>query len=448
MNKKYVIKYSLLGVILLTCIVFVIFGNQQFSGTNARYVTSVSSSDDVAVAKWDIQQLNDAGTIGQLQVNNFRLRQSGVSGSFLFQIANFSLVAAKISERSTIRIRLDSENFSSVDVEQQWNFIKNSESGTYDNPISFDISMYRNKLENIITYGKLENILSISDYDALVEQTEKDKYVLYETGIFYVLAENIITKTEYDALSEPQKANYIKYLGDKYIKVTKKITFDEYLQLTEIEKKEYVKEVNDDVAYTHLSSINSTNNIKLSAGQEEKDGKLIKYFFVDLNFKDNITIPDAYFGIGDNQYVTFRIDWKVSEVSSSGGSDIENKYHSYKLVEIPEGYQVEETEHNLFDYYNYLSSIPGPYIEPSFVIDDNNIIYSKLTEAQKTIIKSYSSIKSPSTLDEYQKYVEYQTFINYELFLSDYSAYLNSLNYLQFGLNCSFAFTIIVEQVD
>lgn len=459
MGKKDKIKYCLLGSILVICIVFAIFGKSSFTGTNAKYVTVVESSDSAAIAKWKIDYLNEKGATGKLKGNSIPLRQSGDEGSWFFEISNNSQVSAHISNQSKVRLRLDSDNFSEVTIDKtKWDFIKNPEGGSFSNPITFKLSLYREKLSNIIKYGLL-SFITIEEYNSKTE-AEQANFVLYQTGEFYISLSDIITTTDYNNKTDVEKTSYAKYLNNTYIKIVgSPITLDEYSSKTPTEQKNYIKIVDDELTKENILTINSGSSLTLLEGQEEKNGKLIKYYYVDFNINNN-----PFLGFDSDQYATFKIDWKIESDASGSDIAINNKYRAYKITS-DETYQEEAIytfdtidyrvgykEVDMFEYMNYLSSIPGTYLEPSFkvIIDDEEkqVIYSKLIAEQIEQIRNYVNITNPKNKVELEKYIEGQTIVNYELFRTDQIKFLNSLNYLEFGLTCSFSFNVIVEQVD
>lgn len=269
-NKAYIFTF----VFLVLISILVVSGTKS-SKTDAKYVTKLDSdATNARVAKWDIKGVTKKdGKSINLAAGFSKKLNEGDTGSWYFQISNYSEVFAAISKRSKIRFRLDNDSYSDIsDNEIKWDFLEDLSKNSIENPIKFEINIYNSDIDNLLTY-KLKSDSSVV------------------------------------------------------------ISYDDYSQLTN--KADYDEVINSNVANCQLFKTSSSLTFK-KAFEKDENSKTVYYYYAELNFEnisDSQLDEILKLGYGDTKTdVTIQVKWSIGE--NAGGNSInDNIYKIYELTD-------------------------------------------------------------------------------------------------------------------
>ena len=259
----------------MVLVVLLAISGTKSSKTDAKYFTELDSDATTAhVAKWDIKGVTKRdGKSINLAAGFSKKLNEGDTGSWYFQISNYSEVYAAISKRSKIRFRLDNDGYTDTSVNEiKWDFLEDLSNNPIENPISFEVNIYNSSVENLLTYQLKSNPSEVISYDA-------------------------------------------------------------YSQLTN--KADYDEVINSNVANCELFKTSSSLTFK-KAFEKDENGKTIYFYYADLSF-ENITDSQLdeilKLGLGDTREdVTMQIKWNIGQ-NVGGGSISNNTYKIYELTD-------------------------------------------------------------------------------------------------------------------
>lgn len=411
--KNYIKKYAFL-VILLAMIVFAANISKKTSSlTLTRYKSSVTGSDTSRVAKWEIKTLSSSGETNNFDLG-FRTTIIDEGGCWAFEISNVSEVDGEIDENSYIRIRLDNESYNILSSDSiNWNFIKDSNDNPTNNPITFNLSAYKNSLNEILEYKNSDTTIKYDEY-----------------------------------MKNPENYNdYIPFLNESLSKTP-------FYTISSTDNNEFKKAselVDSKMVYYYYLDIKLGDKIK-----------------------DLLSLPTV--GTNPSNTISFIIDWNVDSSSSGstneGSSNTNvNDYYVYKIASSkPEEYEntviksftdendedsitynIYQKKLNFFDYTLHVSALTGG--EPNFEFKADNefdvvkVKYSSLNETQINEIKAYET-KSISSYVDLKHYVEYLEYIQYKDYLEESKAQQEALGYLSYGLKVNINFNLYVKQTN
>ncbi len=420
MNKffKYFKKYVFIIFIIAIVILAANLSKKTSPLTLTRYRTSTSGTDSARVAKWEITAVSSKEGENIGIDSSFRNSITEGDGNWAFQFTNKSEVDAFLAGSTKIRIRLDNDNFNSTSSDTiGWNFISDS-TGTTENPISFNLYVFNNSLNEVIQYKNIDPSSS-----------------------------EILSYDEFNEKAASEKANYKQVL-----KVT--------------------PSTNNTIL--NLKSDNAL--ISFKKDNETINSKIIYFYYYDvqlsevfntINFDESFSLNMP--GSTGNHYVTFVIDWNVKSNTSGGttSGNIEKTYHGHKVsTDIPKDFTSKKTfnfngvtyyycESNELDFYGYTNYVNGLIgNEPTFEfklassIETMKIKYSQLTSEQKGVIDGYKSItiENITTLSDLKHYCEYQEYTEYKKYLEDLKEQQAALGYLTYGLKVNLKFNVHISQ--
>ena len=410
-KKAYIIAFAFVVLVALLAI-----SGTKSSKTDAKYFTKLDSDATTArVAKWDIKGVTKRdGKSINLAAGFSKKLNEGDTGSWYFQISNYSEVYAAISKRSKIRFRLDNDGYTDTSVNEiKWDFLENISNNPIENPISFEVNIYNSSVENLLTY---------------------------------------------QLKSDPSEV----------------ISYDAYSQLTN--KADYDEVINSNVANCELFKTSSSLTFK-KAFEKDENGKTIYFYYADLSF-ENITDSQLdeilKLGLGDTREdVTMQIKWNIGQ--NVGGGSISNNtykiyeltdnllnatYKSYDLVKNGRGSSVYVNNYsgstylnvnsysNLVDYNNNYTSEPTfSLTSRTFYYYETRADYNSSSNRKKLEVSTLSSKKySELTSDDIAKLEScsvYEThYSNYSSYntadLNNYANYMNYKNYKSFIENTKF----------
>ncbi|MBR2891756.1 MAG: hypothetical protein IKC22_05255 [Bacilli bacterium] len=411
-------KWIFLVFVLVVTIILSVSGNINQSTSNAKYRSEISSSDETArVAKWDISTISKQnGATLDLDAGFAKTLGEETEGNWFIEIGNSSEVNAILGTDTTIRLRLDQDNFSASSVDSMgWNFISGA-----TNPVTIEIIVYKGSVDSIVTGYKKGNAAAI-------------------------------TKDAFNALSAADKKDYVEVISASAEKYT-------LLTTTAQTFTKDVESVEGKLVYFYYKDFKLSDLNTIITDEEDRE----EFTTIDMN--------DA------STNLTICVNWKVASSGSSGGdASLENKkYRTYEVFaeSLPTGYtsvyttsvpKVGESgtityyigykEVGFFDYQIFTSGFGGDG-EPSFKFKDdvkgtvNIMYYSELLRDSDKLnaVKNYST--TPTTIEGFEQYCERLRLGVHEEFVDDNEAYQESLTYLDYGLKCAVEFKIKVEQKD
>lgn len=404
MIKTYIKKYGFLLLAITLVILAANLSKNESSKTLTRYRKTVEATDSSRVARWkiDTKEIKN-GNLVELD-SAFRTEILEGSGNWVFEISNGSEVNAEIDLDSKIRIRLDNDSFNRHSSDTlNWNFLSDS-NGVINNPISFNIKMYKTPLTNLLKY---ENGTSVLSYD------------------------------EYSVLSETEKKQYTQIINDS---------------------------LSDEITL-NLLDLNSTKNNVFTKDNEQTQNKLVYYYYLDVSLKDIIDATSNYLKMPIDDTFSFVISWNVTGGASSSTVTDDVTYNGYKLVEgrvLPDGFNSYETyiidgveytlcktnDKNFYEYMKYVSSLTGGEAWFSFPDEfgkERRVKYSELTPSQITELESTTFDKT--SLIGLKRYADHLEYTQYKKYLSDNEEHQAALGYLSYGLKVNMQFMIKVKQV-
>lgn len=407
--KKYIKKYAFLVIILAMIIFAANISKKTSSLTLTRYHSSTSGTDAARVAKWEIESVSMNNGTEVSFGSDFRAEIMEGTYNWAFEFTNKSEVDAVISTNSKVRIRLDSENFTSTGNDTLgWNFINN-----INNPISFTIKVYSGSIEENLEY---------------VEKEDKSSKITYK---------------DYNELS--QKEDKEKY--------TQQVKSDENLLI------EWV-------------SLSDKSEIKFKKEYENVDSKMIYYYYIELNLLElNLSDLDLnlYKDIDIDKSMTFVVDWNIKSVTTGQTSDDVKQYKSYKISESNQldeynlnsksdytnqftlngitYYILESALMDSFEYTKYTSGITGgePIFEFREGTESVKVNFSNLDDKQKLAIEDYGTANI-TDYENIKHYVEYLEYKEYKTYLDNHEKEQEALGYLMYGLKVNLKFNIIINQ--
>lgn len=387
-KKAYIFAFAFVVLVVLLAI-----SGTKSSKTDAKYFTKLDSDATTArVAKWDIKGVTKRdGKSINLAAGFSKKLNEGDTGSWYFQISNYSEVYAAISKRSKIRFRLDNDGYTDTSVNEiKWDFLEDLSNNPIENPISFEVNIYNSSVENLLTYQLKSNPSEVISYDA-------------------------------------------------------------YSQLTN--KADYDEVINSNVANCELFKTSSSLTFK-KAFEKDENGKTIYFYYADLSF-ENITDSQLdemlKLGLGDTREdVTMQIKWNIGQ-NVGGGSISNNTYKIYELTDnllnaTYKSYDLVKNNsiyisYDLVDYYNNYTS------EPTFSLQSITFDYydNKWNSKDATISalssKKYSELTSDdiAKLESCSVYETHYFAYNYSTAdLNNYANYMNYKNYKSFIENTKF----------
>lgn len=414
----YFKKYGMLIIMLALIIVVANVCRKSSPITYAKYRVSVDGTDTSRVAKWQITKKSILNGENIQLDSGFRTEILDGSGTWAFQITNDSEVTATIEPNSKIRIRLDNDSFKRDSLSEiGWNFLYN-DTKAIDNPISFKIKVYKANIKDLLKYQSGTTIL----------------------------------------------------------------TYDEYMNLDSSAKESYKQIVDEEVETRSFNlsilDLSAEKPCTFELDSENVNSKMIYYYYYDIDFISLISAVEnkdevLKLEIGNNNNLTFIIDWNVSNLSTSSGEKVENEntYYGYKLVEdaIPSGftsyptatssmymldgktyYVCRSTGMNFYEYTKYTSALIGGEPGFEFISDAGGIMkvkYSDLDGKQKGEILNYVDASRTSTLSDLKHYIEKLEYTQYTSYLKDNEELQATLGYLSYGLKVNIQFELKVSQV-
>lgn len=410
-NKKVII-YSLLALLFL---LIWICGSLKNDTSLARYTSSASGGDEVTVAKWSIIGLTEKGKDLSLAVDFNEKLKSNDTGSWYFEISNASEVSAMISKDSTIKAELLHNDFVGK-VNNKWDFLEGV------NPITFSVDIISKPIDEIVYYEYNSNKLTSSQYEAL-DDAEKPNY---EQKIYSIDSEDvttIFTSSGTDELKSEIVDGKVVYYAEYSLSGLADAVVE--LGLNEKEKNKTFR-LNWNV--TDSSGTGNVNHYKYYKYYLSETAPNNTTTFFAKNIINNM--------INNNNYSFC----KTNELS-------ENKYRvTYEdngHIVTKEMYLIAQ-EIEFTDYFLFGSG------EPVFTIDSRRVKFSDLNQNDKNSVanRKVTSSDAETLYEEIQLYLEKIEYDQYSLFNKEYSDFLKSQGYLQYGLSCSVVFNLKVNQVD
>lgn len=385
--KKYIKKYAFLVIILAMIIFAANISKKTSSLTLTRYHSSTSGTDEARVAKWEIESVSMNNGTEVSFGSDFRAEIMEGTYNWAFEFTNKSEVDAVISQTSKVRIRLDSENFTSTGNDTLgWNFINN-----INNPISFTIKVYSGKVEDNLVYvdKKNESNKIYNEYNKLSEE-EKEKYTQQ-------VKSDKTPLIEWVSLSSKQNIEFKK----AYENVDSKMIYYYYIDL-------------------NLSDLNLNMDNSMT-------------FVVDWNI-NSVTTGQTSDDV--KQYKSYKISEsnQLDKYNLNSKSEYKNQF---KLNGITY-YILESALMDSFEYTKYTSGITGgePIFEFREGTESVKVNFSNLDDKQKSIIESYKNYENVeiSDYEDIKHYVEYLEYKEYKTYLDNHEKEQEALGYLMTDL--------------
>lgn len=430
-KKAYIFAFAFVVLVVLLAI-----SGTKSSKTDAKYFTELDSDATTAhVAKWDIKGVTkrDVKSINLAAGFSKKLNE-GDTGSWYFQISNYSEVYAAISKRSKIRFRLDNDGYTDTSVNEiKWDFLEDLSNNPIENPISFEVNIYNSSVENLLTYQLKSNPSEVISYDAYSQLTNKADYdEVINSNVanceLFKTSSSLTFKKAFEK-DENGKTIYFYYADLSFENITDS-QLDEILKLG-------LGDTREDV----------TMQIKWNIGQNVGGGSISNNTYKMYELTDNLlnATYKSYDLVKNNSiYISYDLvenanEYKYYYVSNSSSSVVKNGYGAN--VEYNGSYLNVSSYSNLVDYYNNYTS------EPTFSLQSITFDYydNKWNSKDATISALSSKKYSELTIDDIAKlescsvYETHYFAYNYSTAdLNNYANYMNYKNYKSFIENTKF----------
>ena len=420
----------------MVLVVLLAISGTKSSKTDAKYFTKLDSDATTArVAKWDIKGVTKRdGKSINLAAGFSKKLNEGDTGSWYFQISNYSEVYAAISKRSKIRFRLDNDGYTDTSVNEiKWDFLEDLSNNPIENPISFEVNIYNSSVENLLTYQLKSNPSEVISYDAYSQLTNKADYdEVINSNVanceLFKTSSSLTFKKAFEK-DENGKTIYFYYADLSFENITDS-QLDEMLKLG-------LGDTREDV----------TMQIKWNIGQNVGGGSISNNTYKIYELTDNLlnATYKSYDLVKNNSiYISYDLvenanEYKYYYVSTSSSSVVKNGYGAN--VEYNGSYLNVSSYSNLVDYYNNYTS------EPTFSLQSITFDYydNKWNSKDATISalssKKYSELTSDdiAKLESCSVYETHYFAYNYSTAdLNNYANYMNYKNYKSFIENTKF----------
>lgn len=430
-KKAYIFAFAFVVLVVLLAI-----SGTKSSKTDAKYFTKLDSDATTArVAKWDIKGVTKRdGKSINLAAGFSKKLNEGDTGSWYFQISNYSEVYAAISKRSKIRFRLDNDGYTDTSVNEiKWDFLEDLSNNPIENPISFEVNIYNSSVENLLTYQLKSDPSEVISYDAYSQLTNKADYdEVINSNVanceLFKTSSSLTFKKAFEK-DENGKTIYFYYADLSFGKITDS-QLDEILKLG-------LGDTREDV----------TMQIKWNIGQNVGGGSISNNTYKIYELTDNLlnATYKSYDLVKNNSiYISYDLvenanEYKYYYVSNSSSSVVKNGYGAN--VEYNGSYLNVSSYSNLVDYYNNYTS------EPTFSLQSITFDYydNKWNSKDATISalssKKYSELTSDdiAKLESCSVYETHYFAYNYSTAdLNNYANYMNYKNYKSFIENTKF----------
>ena len=430
-KKAYIFAFAFVVLVVLLAI-----SGTKSSKTDAKYFTELDSDATTArVAKWDIKGVTKRdGKSINLAAGFSKKLNEGDTGSWYFQISNYSEVYAAISKRSKIRFRLDNDGYTDTSVNEiKWDFLEDLSNNPIENPISFEVNIYNSSVENLLTYQLKSNPSEVISYDAYSQLTNKADYdEVINSNVanceLFKTSSSLTFKKAFEK-DENGKTIYFYYADLSFENITDS-QLDEILKLG-------LGDTREDV----------TMQIKWNIGQNVGGGSISNNTYKIYELTDNLlnATYKSYDLVKNNSiYISYDLvenanEYKYYYVSTSSSSVVKNGYGAN--VEYNGSYLNVSSYSNLVDYYNNYTS------EPTFSLQSITFDYydNKWNSKDATISalssKKYSELTSDdiAKLESCSVYETHYFAYNYSTAdLNNYANYMNYKNYKSFIENTKF----------
>lgn len=430
-KKAYIFAFAFVVLVVLLAI-----SGTKSSKTDAKYFTKLDSDATTArVAKWDIKGVTKRdGKSINLAAGFSKKLNEGDTGSWYFQISNYSEVYAAISKRSKIRFRLDNDGYTDTSVNEiKWDFLEDLSNNPIENPISFEVNIYNSSVENLLTYQLKSDPSEVISYDAYSQLTNKADYdEVINSNVanceLFKTSSSLTFKKAFEK-DENGKTIYFYYADLSFEKITDS-QLDEILKLG-------LGDTREDV----------TMQIKWNIGQNVGGGSISNNTYKIYELTDNLlnATYKSYDLVKNNSiYISYDLvenanEYKYYYVSNSSSSVVKNGYGAN--VEYNGSYLNVSSYSNLVDYYNNYTS------EPTFSLQSITFDYydNKWNSKDATISalssKKYSELTSDdiAKLESCSVYETHYFAYNYSTAdLNNYVNYMNYKNYKSFIENTKF----------
>lgn len=430
-KKAYIFAFAFVVLVVLLAI-----SGTKSSKTDAKYFTKLDSDATTAhVAKWDIKGVTKRdGKSINLAAGFSKKLNEGDTGSWYFQISNYSEVYAAISKRSKIRFRLDNDGYTDTSVNEiKWDFLENISNNPIENPISFEVNIYNSSVENLLTYqlkSDPSEVISYDDYSQLTNKADYDEVINSNVANceLFKTSSSLTFKKAFEK-DENGKTIYFYYADLSFENITDS-QLDEILKLG-------LGDTREDV----------TMQIKWNIGQNVGGGSISNNTYKMYELTDNLlnATYKSYDLVKNNSiYISYDLvenanEYKYYYVSNSSSSVVKNGYGAN--VEYNGSYLNVSSYSNLVDYYNNYTS------EPTFSLQSITFDYydNKWNSKDATISALSSKKYSELTIDDIAKlescsvYETHYFAYNYSTAdLNNYANYMNYKNYKSFIENTKF----------
>lgn len=430
-KKAYIFAFAFVVLVVLLAI-----SGTKSSKTDAKYFTELDSDAITArVAKWDIKGVTKRdGKSINLAAGFSKKLNEGDTGSWYFQISNYSEVYAAISKRSKIRFRLDNDGYTDTSVNEiKWDFLEDLSNNPIENPISFEVNIYNSSVENLLTYQLKSDPSEVISYDAYSQLTNKADYdEVINSNVanceLFKTSSSLTFKKAFEK-DENGKTIYFYYADLSFEKITDS-QLDEILKLG-------LGDTREDV----------TMQIKWNIGQNVGGGSISNNTYKIYELTDNLlnATYKSYDLVKNNSiYISYDLvenanEYKYYYVSNSSSSVVKNGYGAN--VEYNGSYLNVSSYSNLVDYYDNYTS------EPTFSLQSITFDYydNKWNSKDATISalssKKYSELTSDdiAKLESCSVYETHYFAYNYSTAdLNNYANYMNYKNYKSFIENTKF----------
>ena len=430
-KKAYIFAFAFVVLVVLLAI-----SGTKSSKTDAKYFTELDSDATTAhVAKWDIKGVTKRdGKSINLAAGFSKKLNEGDTGSWYFQISNYSEVYAAISKRSKIRFRLDNDGYTDTSVNEiKWDFLEDLSNNPIENPISFEVNIYNSSVENLLTYQLKSNPSEVISYDVYSQLTNKADYdEVINSNVanceLFKTSSSLTFKKAFEK-DENGKTIYFYYSDLSFENITDS-QLDEILKLG-------LGDTREDV----------TMQIKWNIGQNVGGGSISNNTYKMYELTDNLlnATYKSYDLVKNNSiYISYDLvenanEYKYYYVSNSSSSVVKNGYGAN--VEYNGSYLNVSSYSNLVDYYNNYTS------EPTFSLQSITFDhYDNKWNSKDATISALSSKKySELTIDDIAKlescsvYETHYFAYNYSTAdLNNYANYMNYKNYKSFIENTKF----------
>ena len=425
---KFEFKYIMIILVVIAGVMLAVSGSFNETKTQTAYRTTVDGTDSVRVAKWDVVGLTrNEGANLNLNVGFTENIISG--GDWYFDVQNKSEVIAKISDSSSIKLRLFHSSFNNDDYSTRtWNFLGSV------NPFIFTIEVYPNSATELLFYQNGSTEISYDEYVAL-SVAERKAY----TEVFKGTAGTEVLKTSASSVFKKVSEN-----GEYFYECE----FNLNALSAELEKFDYNESLTFRVHWDVQASCvhEDTNN--------DKKCDICGHCSHSDTNSDNICDSCGNIVNIDGKYNKYIISKSIDAIEGYERIETDNTFidpsASTEGGESKVRYLFKSTSSQIdfFEYQKYTSTLGGePFYE--FLNESGTqtelVAHSKLSDSQILSIKNYVY---SSTNNDIQKVWEHYTYEQYEKFIQELASTQDSLSYMAFGAKLQIVFNLTVEQVD